>query len=178
MLHSVRNTRILEYFNKEEPRECKVLFDGPPYDGDVIPTHILAVHQGDEVRLFPVHQIVFAANCATLPDFPNSSSESSDILSIQFTLPVVKLEVPSLKSFHILYDYLYTKDMDLLRQTFQSLRVDAGCISNLYRQIEFIRDLWKNACALSVVDMGIYILMRELYVEAQMSIRDIEMEPF
>ena len=171
MLDNVRNTKILEYFNEEEPQECEVVFNGPAFDGNVVPSHILAVHQGEEVKLFPVHQIVFAVNCATLPPFPDSSS--FDDSSIQFILPVVKLEVPSLKSFHILYDYLYTKNIKVLRQTFGP-PADVQSIFDLYRQIELIRDLWKNACALSVVDIGLYILMQDLYLEAQNAIRHLE----
>jgi hypothetical protein len=173
MLRNVRETIILRYFI-EEPRECEVSFKGFAFEGNVVPSHVLEVHHGGQIKLLPVHQIIFAANCATLPDFPSSSPEPSDNSSIQFTLPVVRLEVPSLNSFHLLYDYIYTKNMTILRQILNPHSV-AQTIFNLNQRSELIRDLWKNACALSVVDIGLYIVMQDFYVEAQNAIRRIEM---
>lgn len=178
MLHNARNT-IVRYLNREEPYTCEVLFNGSAHNDDVVPSHVLEVHQGSDMcaKLFPVHQIIFAANCATLPNFPNSPCESHN-LSITITLPVVRLEVPSLKSFCALYHYLYTKNMNLLRQSLSPPSDAQSTVSNLYQQTESIRDLWKTACALSVVDIGLYVFMQESYTEAQNAIRRIEMGYF
>lgn len=106
---------------------------------------------------------------------PYRSHTRSETISLQtFTLPVVRMEVPSLNSFHLLYDYNFTKNMTILRQILSPPSV-TQTIFNLNQQSELIRNLWKNACALSVVDIGLYIVMQDLYVEAQNAIRRIEM---
>ncbi|KAF8802257.1 hypothetical protein BYT27DRAFT_7197352 [Phlegmacium glaucopus] len=168
MFRNAQNTKIVGYSNPGETPECVVLSSEPVLDNDVVPSHVLTVHQGSNVRYFPVHQIIFAANCATLPDFPYSES-CLDNLSDYYTLPVVRLEVPSLRSFHVLHRYLYTKDTNLLRTALTPPHGEV-CNATLYHKIEFIRELWMNACALCVVDSALYIVLQDLYVAHQRGI--------
>lgn len=171
MLHNVRNTKMIGYSDSGE-QECEVLFKGPVYNENDVPSHVLAVSQGTNVIFMPVHEIIFAANCATLPYFPYSSY-SMDDLSDHFFLPVVKLEVPSLGSFHVLHEYLYTKEVGRLRR-FLTPPPHAISTTNLYYQTNFIRDLWKNACTLCVVDCDFYTVLQDLYSEAWNNIRRLE----
>lgn len=172
MFHNVKNTRVLKYFDQEEPQECEVSFNGPIYNASDVASHVLAVKQGRRVKLFPVHEMIFAANCATLPYFPYSPSLTGNP-SNQFTLPVVELEVPSLDSFRMLHEYLYTKDIAQIRENLTPSPL-AQNIPNLCLQTTFIHDLWKNACALGVLDINLYNVLEDMYIEAQNAMRRIE----
>ena len=77
------------------------------------PTHVLSVTSSkasghEHVFLFPVHNIILAAQCAALPRLPHSSSAPSSTLH----LPVVPLALPSPAAFKVLHTYLYTHSLE------------------------------------------------------------------
>lgn len=84
------------------------------------PTHVLAVASSkssanEHVFLFPVHNIVIAAQCSALPRLPPSSSPSSGSVHV----PVLPLVLPSPAAFKVLHSYLYTHSLDgILRSLF------------------------------------------------------------
>ena len=167
MIQDIRASKMLRFFKQGESERCEVVLNKPIYGTSVVPSHVLSVRQGNEnFRSFLVHEIVFAANCATLPLFPYSRSPmDNNNLSKRFTLPVVSLEVPSLESFYLLHEYLYTKDAEhllmILTGTPDTSRAD------LYRHMEFIRGLWRNAHALSVVEAGLYDLLKIAFLKTK-----------
>ncbi|KIL66105.1 hypothetical protein M378DRAFT_51503, partial [Amanita muscaria Koide BX008] len=77
------------------------------------PTHILAISSSssssDQVRLFPVHSLVLASQCARLPRLPPSQANAS---SSQVTLPVLPMSVPSPAAFAILHQFMYHHRLD------------------------------------------------------------------
>ncbi|KAG2007169.1 hypothetical protein CC2G_014886 [Coprinopsis cinerea AmutBmut pab1-1] len=72
------------------------------------PTHVLAVSSskspsGNEtLAIFPVHSIVLASHCASLPRLPSSSNAGSTV-----NLPVLPLALPSPAAFSILHQFMY-----------------------------------------------------------------------
>ncbi|KAH9474442.1 Clampless protein 1 [Psilocybe cubensis] len=77
------------------------------------PTHVLAVSSSksspnEHVFMFPVHNVIIAANCSTLPRLPVSSSTPTGMLQ----LPVLPLVLPSPAAFKVLHTYLYTHSLD------------------------------------------------------------------
>ncbi|KAF8961868.1 hypothetical protein BDZ97DRAFT_1663695 [Flammula alnicola] len=77
------------------------------------PTHILAVASSkssanEHVFMFPVHNIIIAAQCSALPRLPPSSPPSQGMLHI----PVLPLALPSPAAFKVLHGYLYSHSLD------------------------------------------------------------------
>lgn len=77
------------------------------------PTHVLAVasskSSGNEhVFMFPVHNIIIAAQCSALPRLPPSSAVPSSTLH----LPVLPLSLPSPAAFKVLHGYLYNHSLE------------------------------------------------------------------
>jgi len=76
------------------------------------PTHVLAVGSSkssanEHVLMFPIHSIVLASQCSSLPRLPNSSLPSSSTLHA----PVLPLALPSPAAFKILHTYLYNHSL-------------------------------------------------------------------
>ncbi|KAJ6481821.1 hypothetical protein C8R45DRAFT_1215633 [Mycena sanguinolenta] len=139
------------------PKELEILMN------DIVaaacPTHMLAVFndaplslgQKRQVGLFPVHDLVLRVHCANLPRLPLSKPSTS---SSHATVPVVPLRLPSPETFPLLHAYLYTRDTSSL---LASLRpsCDADMVQ-LAMHASRIHGLWRNACALGVVDEQLY----------------------
>ncbi|KAF8644947.1 hypothetical protein AX16_008170 [Volvariella volvacea WC 439] len=78
------------------------------------PTHILAVSSAkstsDQATIFPVHALVLASHCSSLPPLRPAAQASSSAL----TLPVLPLAVPSAAAFAVLHSYMYNHRLDLV----------------------------------------------------------------
>lgn len=97
------------------------------------PTHILAVSSSksssSDVTMFPVHSLVLASNCASLPRLPPSSHQPH---SPTLTLPVLPLSLPSPAAFSILHSYMYSHRLDsVLKALFP---VPSGFLASLSHQ--------------------------------------------
>ncbi|PPQ95076.1 hypothetical protein CVT25_002599 [Psilocybe cyanescens] len=94
------------------------------------PTHVLAVSSSkasanEHVFMFPVHNIIIAANCSALPRLPVSSPPYAGTLHV----PVLPLVLPSPAAFKVLHSYLYTHSLDaVLKSLFP---VPAGFVQGL-----------------------------------------------
>lgn len=76
------------------------------------PTHVLAVASSkssanEHALMFPVHSIVLASQCSSLPRLPSSCLPSSSTLHA----PVLPLALPSPAAFKILHAYLYNHSL-------------------------------------------------------------------
>jgi hypothetical protein len=88
------------------------------------------------------------------PSTSTSTSTSTSIsTSTSTTLPVVPLCLPSPDTFSILHTYLTNKRVDHLRNAL--LPIDAAPW-NTMAAIGVILGLWRNACALGIVDDGLW----------------------
>lgn len=145
---------------------------------DNCPTHLLAVYAQQKpstagkrkVTLFPAHDIVLAAHCSKLPLLAASSRVVEANGTV--TLPIVPLCIPSVETFPILQSYLYTKRTDLLLSAllpspptlpqttsvpcmiphFATHFSEQCSIQDLLRRMSVIHALWRNMCALGVID--------------------------
>ncbi|KAJ6618711.1 hypothetical protein B0H10DRAFT_2176175 [Mycena sp. CBHHK59/15] len=141
------------------PKELEILMN------DIVaaacPTHMLAIYadaplalgQKRHVSLFPMHDIVFAAHCARLPAFPASQPPSA---APRHTIPVVPLCIPSPETFPLLQSYLYTQQPTMLLTSLQPPRDSETDLLQLATHAMKIHGLWRNACALGVVDERMY----------------------
>lgn len=83
-----------------------------------LPTHALAIQgkSGQELELFPIHDVLFASHCAYLPYFhaPKVPLEvaTHGNGAMTLTVPVVKYELPDPRSFSFIYNYLYRHDVN------------------------------------------------------------------
>ncbi|KAJ7216469.1 hypothetical protein GGX14DRAFT_604842 [Mycena pura] len=125
------------------------------------PTHMLAVYgdvpfgQKRPVSLFPIHDLVFRTHCAALPALPPSLSAGSS--SAHATLPVISLRLPSPETFALLHAYLYTHNLAVLAPPCD------GDLLQLVAHAHKIHGLWRNACALGVVDERLYDAVEEAW---------------
>lgn len=76
------------------------------------PTHVLAVGSSkssanEHVLMFPIHDIVLASQCSSLPRLPSSSLPSSSTLHA----PVLPLALPSPAAFQVIHTYLYNHSL-------------------------------------------------------------------
>ena len=81
------------------------------------PTHVLAVGSSkssanEHVLIFPIHSIVLASQCSSLPRLPSSSLPSSSTLHA----PVLPLALPSPAAFQLIHTYLYNHSLGGLLQ--------------------------------------------------------------
>lgn len=149
------------------------------------PSHILALSsskaQSDTVLLFPVHAIVLASHCSSLPRLPASTSQVS---ASAIALPVLPLKVPAPNTFAILHSFMYTHRLDSVLKalipvppTFatsslnhQMIKATLGAGPNLHQLSVFmfqsaggnlqtltayagqVKDLWQNMVALGLFD--------------------------
>ncbi|TFK73526.1 hypothetical protein BDN72DRAFT_761686 [Pluteus cervinus] len=128
------------------------------------PTHMFAIHGPTaststaggapkrKVTLFPVHHIVFAAHCSNLPTMPVSAPHGDKTR----TLPVVPLCLPSPDAFPLLQTYLYQKQPQALLASLVPASLDVSDALRLGHQAMVIHGLWRNACALGVVDSQLF----------------------
>lgn len=77
------------------------------------PTHVLAIASSkssanEHVFLFPVHNIVIAAQCSSISRLPPSSPPSAGTLHV----PVLPMTLPSPAAFKVLHAYLYNHSLE------------------------------------------------------------------
>lgn len=111
------------------PKEVEVTITNDGSDEAApLPSHMLAVYSSaagpqrkSRVTLFPTHSLVLAAHCANLPSLPSTSasasatsSEGGETSSVQMTLPIVPMSIPSPEAFAPLSTFLYTGRADQL----------------------------------------------------------------
>lgn len=77
------------------------------------PTHVLAVASSkasanEHALMFPIHNIVLASQCSSLPRLPPSSPAAHGTL----TVPILPLALPSPAAFKIIHSYLYTHSLE------------------------------------------------------------------
>jgi hypothetical protein len=172
------------------PKELDVLINDLSCD---MPSHMLAVHSRlpqhtsqshspRQVTLFPIHHIVFAAHCASLPTLPpNPTPAMPQTTGTHITLPVVPLCIPHPETFPHLSAYLYTRRTSALIASLlpagtslpPTLTIDAPDFNKTLRQFSKqlamtytvhallghavkINGLWRNVCALGVFDDGMW----------------------
>ena len=78
------------------------------------PTHVLAVSSSksspnEHVKMFPIHSIVLASQCSSLPRLPNSPPIPSS--SSKLHAPVLPLALPSPAAFQVIHTYLYNHSL-------------------------------------------------------------------
>ncbi|KAF5379224.1 hypothetical protein D9615_005923 [Tricholomella constricta] len=111
------------------------------------PTQLVAVvAKPANPKFFPIHHFVFAANCAKFPQLLDVPPDP--IKSEMVTLPVSAIVLRSPTAFSILWNYLYS-----------------GNINRVYRQLVLkplderkavIRGFWETLFDLEVVDRKLY----------------------
>ena len=149
------------------------------------PTHALAMSSSkssnnDTAYVFPVHDLVLAANFTQLPPLPASQQHTG---AWTLTLPVLPISVPSPAAFSVLYTYLYTHRPELVLKSFfplpsnflQSLTPEAvrtalasrdtlhqlsshlyssssSNVQTLMTHASLVKDFWENVVALGIHD--------------------------
>ncbi|PCH35746.1 hypothetical protein WOLCODRAFT_20136 [Wolfiporia cocos MD-104 SS10] len=148
------------------------------------PTHVFAVHERtpaarrSTVSLVPTHDIVWAANSATLPELgrPRRAPPPALAPGSEITLPVVPVRVADVPAFPTFMEYVYNKRADLLlarllpdtapdaaAQTAPRAivayaeQLAATCpVPALLHQVRVVRGVWANAAAFGVYDAGLW----------------------
>ncbi|KAK7001060.1 hypothetical protein R3P38DRAFT_3284860 [Favolaschia claudopus] len=144
------------------PKELQILMNDTV--AAACPTHMLAVYTDApvafgtkrHVSLFPIHDIVLRAHCANLPAFAPSHPSTS---ASHATVPVVPLRIPSPETFTLLHGYLYTQHSPSFLAA-----LAPPCASDLLQlttHASKIHGLWRNACALGVVDAPLYDIIED-----------------
>ncbi|KAF8153097.1 clampless1 Clp1 protein [Crassisporium funariophilum] len=149
----------------------------------ILPTHMLAVFgkqaaTGDaakrprKVTLFPVHSLVFAAQCANLPKFPSTLPvELTQEGPQRLEVPIWSLCIPSPLTYPQLSRYLYTKRTEGLFKAllpcppppafehtpaevlnFATHLAGTFTVQALVKHTLTVHGLWQNVCALGVFD--------------------------
>ncbi|TFK75572.1 hypothetical protein BDN72DRAFT_831850 [Pluteus cervinus] len=168
------------------PKSLAVPLRSAPTPDPSYPTHILAVcpaksaSGADQAALFPVHALVLASHCASLPRLPSSSAQASQSA---VTLPVIPLSLPSPAAFSILNSYMYTHRLDTVLKalfpvpstfvsnlSYQTVRATLGSGNSLHQLSAYlcqsagsnlqlltthaahVKDLWQDMVALGLYD--------------------------
>lgn len=131
------------------------------------------------VTLYPVHDVVLAANCPNLPPFPPVSiSDSNTARHPEVTLPVRALCLPSPQTYPQLSHYLYVKNPAVfygapflptplpasLHDTTdqEDLIPHAASLAQTYtaqallNHVATTHGLWQNLCALGITDLPLW----------------------
>ncbi|KZT08104.1 uncharacterized protein LAESUDRAFT_649919 [Laetiporus sulphureus 93-53] len=154
-------------------------------DSSDAPTHVFAIHdrQPDRLRkhivLYPAHHLVWAANCAKLPEFA-PSHPGRPAPGEPYTVPVVPLCIPHSATFADLAAYIYSKRADNLLSALlpdnafarladprrnahlvyaESLAMKYSAKELLTRYVTRVQGLWRNVCALGLYDQGIWFII-------------------
>ncbi|KAG8926339.1 hypothetical protein FRC03_005706 [Tulasnella sp. 419] len=149
------------------------------------PTHLFCVvnEKTGQGHLYPFHALVLVAHCATLPEIPTDISVMDAKDPGYLNLRVVGLSVPHLESFHLLFDYFYTKNFarflaelislpsSALPATSQKLTPDEKTeyviralsqtftTGALVERLRFIHGLWCNVVKLGIHEEGVWKVM-------------------
>ncbi|KAF8969672.1 hypothetical protein BDZ97DRAFT_1794576 [Flammula alnicola] len=141
----------------------------------ICPTHILAFATTTttpanglprtKYTLYPIHELVFVANCSSFPALPPSSASTpAGNMAATVTMPVVKLDIPSAETFPVLQSYLYTKDAAALQSTL--LPADwASSITGIVQRAIMVQGFWRNACAFGVVDASVFDVIEDSWAQ-------------
>ncbi|EJD51952.1 hypothetical protein AURDEDRAFT_158796 [Auricularia subglabra TFB-10046 SS5] len=176
MLCSIANTQNVLCNNV--PKEIKVMLNTEP---SRLPTHIFAVWDKTNVgprrmQMYPVHDIVFASHCTKFADLPPSKRTESvtEDGSVKLTLPVVSVGIPHRETFSTLQHFLYTGNQKRLLATLIPQPMAPGITpaetprhfgetytpSVLFGYITRTHGVYRNACALGVVDEDLYKVLQ------------------
>ncbi|KAH9484426.1 hypothetical protein JR316_0003908 [Psilocybe cubensis] len=161
---------IPQHHRSQLPDELQVLLSDPISHGSICPTHILAItsslpsSSSRKYTLFPAHQLVLGAFCASLPHFPSSAAAYPlpPSSSPSVTLPVVRLALPAPAQFGLLLWYLYVQDAERLRRSLLPAGWDAD-VGGMMQRATVVHGLWANACALGVVDAQVFEVVQQVW---------------
>ena len=106
------------------------------------------------IEVFPAHDIVLAANCPNVPllppgtvlPLPNGRKPES------LTIPVVRMAMPSVFTFHIVHAFLYSGDTAALRAALLPPGWKSDGATGAVKQAIVVHGVWANARKLGVVD--------------------------
>ena len=156
------------------------------------PTHMLAVfgkqltsksHQPRRVTLYPVHSLVFASHCASLPKFPLPLPATLPEEEVQkVDVPVWPLCIPSPATYPQLSTYLYSKRTDIFMKSvlprpppstftqdpsqvlsFARELAETFTVQTLVKHILMVFGVWQNVCALGVFDDNLWETLDTLW---------------
>jgi hypothetical protein len=188
MLHTLTKVQITPPENKGFlPKELVIVMNDGAFD---IPSHLFAVYgqtkRGPgQIKLFPIHGIVFGLNCVYLPALPPVVEPVSppEDGPIKVSIPVVPLRLPSPQVFARLMEYLYLKQASVLlgppflpvaippRSPLDSDRSAANILSFaktlpdkysarvLMEHTAATHGLWQNVVTLGIFDEGLWDAM-------------------
>ncbi|CAA7270940.1 unnamed protein product [Cyclocybe aegerita] len=172
MINGIRSTRIMDHPRTQLPKELEVVFIDTVSLPVISPTHILAVRPTTPskgptpVKLFLIHELIFAANCSAFPKLPKSHTATAEGNTSQTAcLPVISIAIPSISTFEIFQAHLYLKDTEALRAALLPSGWSSDVVSML-RTFEIIHGLWLNARAFQVCDEPLFETLNACWSEA------------
>lgn len=141
-------------------------------------------HQPRRVTLYPVHSLVFASHCASLPRFPSplpvTVPEGDEIRKVD--VPVWPLCLPSPATYPHLSTYLYNKRTDLFMKSvlprpppstfeqgpsqvyaFARELAETFTVQMLVKHALMVFGVWQNVCALGVFDDNLWETLDTLW---------------
>ncbi|KAF8810341.1 clampless1 Clp1 protein [Phlegmacium glaucopus] len=156
------------------------------------PTHMLAVfgkqskaNQPRKVTLYPVHSLVFASQCASLPKFPTAlpvAFPEDGEETRKVTVPVWPVCIPSPATYPHLSTYLYNKSTDFFIRTvlsrpppptfgqdpsqiplFAKELAETFTVQTLVKQTLLVFGVWQNVCALGIFDDNLWETLDNLW---------------
>jgi hypothetical protein len=174
MLEDLAKVTLLSTPKNRLPDELEILVNNIAQP----PTHLMAVYGSKKtlakptaVKLYPVHAIVFAANCARLPTLKRPAPHRSQTVQAR----VQRLCLPAPRLFPHVSTFLYTKQASILfsepflprvfnpsRYTPAEFAAELGlkCSSQaLIKHIATVHGFWQNVCALGIFDQDLWIAM-------------------
>jgi hypothetical protein len=130
------------------------------------PTHMVAVWTKEashstqtRMELYPVHSLVLATTCSTLPSHLAKTSTCSHDAPLsedglkKVTVPVVPMRIPSQETFALLLAFLYTRRPDFLLKSLIPTKQTSTWRMDMARSV---RGVWQNAMVLGVQDPKFY----------------------
>lgn len=151
------------------PDRVTVPIRGPPFA--ICPTHILAVYDDNtgpnftsarvntgspsrpKVTVFPAHELVLRVNCTNLPTFLRSAAATTAGTRLEgVTLPVTRLRVWNASTFHILYHFLYNKDVNALRAALRPPFTETSTHENAWKHAILVHSVYMNAMSIGVIN--------------------------
>ncbi|KAF8062342.1 clampless1 Clp1 protein [Lyophyllum atratum] len=136
-----------------------------------------------KITLYPVHSLYLAAHCARLPAFPSTTHVPTPTVapgatSVEYTVPVKALCLPSPASYPRLSAFLYTKRADTLLASLLPLAPPPALLSHsqdqgaqrayaaqlagtytpqaLLQHALLVHGLWQNVCALGIFEDALW----------------------
>jgi len=133
------------------------------------PTHVIAVSNSKQSRsiYYPCHDLLLASHCADLPSFPPSNPIIRDS---KVVVPIIHISLPSMETFPLLINYLYSQRTDQLLSSLIPIP-DASLLfadpssshvsralartyqpRELLEKAQVVHGVWSNMCKLGVGD--------------------------